>query len=146
MEVGEHAYVNSGVLFWNDTPAAHRSASLWHQKWLCAVEKCANHRDQPALNAALFYVQPRLNILPHKFNAQFKIAPGVAENALIWHFYPVRFTYPSWEGPLTSFEVLVEQVFCGEFRRDTVSEMINRRDPWNCEFSARQKDGCGLDP
>ena len=52
--VGKKPYINGGVLFYNETPSAHRFASRWHQKWLASVEHCARHRDQPALNAATF--------------------------------------------------------------------------------------------
>ena len=82
------------------------------------------HRDQPALHAALYDAQPRLSILPHKFNAQFKITPRVAENAVIWHSLGSRVA-------LTSFESLAEAVLRGEkLCRNTVVEMIKRPHPW----------------
>jgi hypothetical protein len=124
--VGEQAYINSGVLFYNETPDAHRLASLWHSRWLDSVKKGTTYRDQPALNAALFDARPRLSLMPHKFNAQFKCAPCVAENAVIWHFYA-----SCSEVALTSFELLVERVLRGErLCRDAVTEMIQRRHPW----------------
>lgn len=127
--VGGQAYINGGVLFFNETPGAHRFARLWHQKWLDSFAKCAWHRDQAALNSALFDANPRLEILPHDFNAQFKMAPQGAEHAIIWHFYS------SCSGLLlTSFETLVEGVLRGNrLCLETVAEMIQRPHPWNRE-------------
>ncbi len=78
------------------------------------------------MNAALFEAGPRLEILPHKFNAQLKTAPGVARDAVLWHFYS------SISGSaLTSFEMLVERILRGErLCRDAIVEMMQRRHPW----------------
>jgi hypothetical protein len=83
--LSKRTYLNSGVLFYNDTANAKRFASLWHQKWLEAAAEQGN-RDQPAMHAALLDAQPRLSILPHRFNAAFKVTPRVAEDAIIWHY------------------------------------------------------------
>jgi hypothetical protein len=129
-QVGERVYINGGVLFYNDTAVAHRFAALWHQKWLECVEGGWTYRDQPALNAALFDAQPRLILLPHRFNAQFKCAPHVAENAIIWHFYT-----SDGRRPLTSFEMLVEQIIHGKrLRGDVVAGMIRCSHPWRRAF------------
>jgi hypothetical protein len=140
-QVGGLVFLNSGVLFYNETPGARRFGSLWHQKWLDSAEALTGglplppglklrkvHRDQPALHAALYEAQPRLSILPHKFNAQFKVTPRVVENAVIWHFYSSGSRVA-----LTSFESLVERVLRGErLCGNTVAEMIQRPHPWRC--------------
>jgi hypothetical protein len=134
-QAGGRVFLNGGVLFYNETLGARQFGSLWHQKWLDSAEALSGglppglklrhaHRDQPALHAALYEAQPRLSILPHKFNAQFKANPRVAENAVIWH-------YCGRGVALTSFESLVERVLRGErLCRNTVAEMIERPHPW----------------
>ncbi len=125
--IGDRGYINGGVLYFNNTEPAYRTGCLWHDKWLRSVEDCAKYHDQAALNAALFAAKPDLKILPHKFNAQFRVAPHVVENAVIWHFYEsVR--YPP---PMTSFEVLVERM-CKEqgAHRDIVMAMVRQSRPW----------------
>jgi hypothetical protein len=125
--LGEEAYINSGVLFYNDTPGTYRFASLWHQKWLDWTKQRARYRDQPALNAALFEAQPRLNILSHRFNAQFRTSAGVAKNAIVWHFYS------SLGGPiLTGFDELVQRLLQGdgEVFEKQVQALMRQRHPW----------------
>lgn len=129
-QVEEHAYINGGVLYFSDTPAARKVGCLWHRKWLASIEKCSRYRDQPALNAALCEAQPRLSILPHKFNAQFRVAPHVAANAVIWHYYSSGY----FTQPTTDFELLAAQILLGkEPCLDVVAEMIRQPGPWRQE-------------
>src|SRR5262249_10273878 len=83
----EDVFLNSGVIFYNATPGAARFADDWHDKWLKSYRMAKNYLDQPALNAAIFEIAPRLEILPHRFNAQFKVTPRVAMDAALLHFY-----------------------------------------------------------
>ncbi|MBC1262225.1 glycosyltransferase family 77 protein [Synechococcus sp. BSF8S] len=81
-------YVNGGVIWHADTPAAHRFAEAWHCNWLANVERTGRYRDQPALNNALSADQEiKLQVLPHSCNAQVGMRPDLAEAALIWHIY-----------------------------------------------------------
>lgn len=81
-------YVNGGVIWYADTPAAHRFAEAWHRNWLANVEHTGRYRDQPALNQALS-ADPEIQcqILPHCWNAQIGMRSDLAEDALIWHIY-----------------------------------------------------------
>ena len=138
-QVGERAYINGGVLFFNATPGSYRVSTLWHDKWLDLVSKFGRYQDQLALNSALFEVQPRLSILPHKFNAQVKSAPEVARDAIIWHYYTSYKTSivqhngkrVSTSVALTSFDALVERVRSGErLLSDDVVEIMQHPHPW----------------
>src|SRR5262249_55982618 len=70
-------YVNGGVMFYGDTVGAKRFANDWHRKWLMSYNSTGRHRDQPALNAAIFHALPTLTLLPHRYNAQLVFSPAV---------------------------------------------------------------------
>jgi hypothetical protein len=81
-------YVNGGVIWYSDTPAAHRFAEAWHRNWLANVERTGRYRDQPALNQALSADDEiQCHTLPHCWNAQIGMRSDLAEDALIWHIY-----------------------------------------------------------
>lgn len=81
-------YVNGGVIWYSDTPGAHRFAEAWHQNWLANVEKTGRYRDQPALNHSIYATQGiQLRTLDHHWNAQIVMNPGLAQDATIWHTY-----------------------------------------------------------
>lgn len=81
-------YVNGGVIWYADTPGAHRFAEAWHQNWLANVEQTGRYRDQPALNYSLQATRGiRLQALDHQWNAQILMNPGLEKNAVIWHTY-----------------------------------------------------------
>jgi hypothetical protein len=119
-------YVNGGVTFYNDTREARRFAVDWHRKWIECFRRNGRYRDQPALNAALFDVKPKLRILPHRFNAQLKLEPRVAAGAAILHYFASRE-----DEPTTEFELLVERVRRGaELRTADIEKMIFQSHPW----------------
>ncbi|MBF8276451.1 MAG: hypothetical protein HW390_1524 [Candidatus Brocadiaceae bacterium] len=105
---GTEVYVNSGVLYYNDTPGTYRFADEWHRRWMQSFARFEDHRDQPAMNFALHDTQPSLAVLPDRFNAQFKFTPGVAAGAVIWHYY-ASLNKP----PHTSFERLANDLMHG---------------------------------
>ena len=80
-------YVNGGVIWYADTPAAHRFAEAWHRNWLANVERTGRYRDQPALNHSLQESAANVTTLEHRWNAQVQGAPKVAKGAFIWHLY-----------------------------------------------------------
>jgi hypothetical protein len=81
-------YVNGGVIWYADTPAARRFAEAWHRNWLANVERTGRYRDQPALNQALSADHEiQCHTLPHCWNAQIGVKRNLAKEALIWHIY-----------------------------------------------------------
>ncbi|GAG50517.1 unnamed protein product, partial [marine sediment metagenome] len=80
---GPSVYINGGVLFYNDTANARRFASVWHDKLIQCWGQRQGHLDQPALNAAVFETQPKIEILPHRFNAQINAEASVAKDATL---------------------------------------------------------------
>jgi Nucleotide-diphospho-sugar transferase len=121
------AYVNGGVMFYNNSPGAVRFADDWHQKWLRSHETAKTFRDQAALNAAIFDTAPRLGVLPHRFNAQFKVTPSVASNAVLFHFYASNID----DEPITEFESLVGRLLNGaELRHSHIESMLKHNHPW----------------
>jgi hypothetical protein len=126
-------YVNGGVIFYNSTLGATLFADNWHQKWLkwYAAAKSYRHRDQAALNAAIFDTAPRLEILPHRFNAQFKFTPSTVSNAVLLHFYA------AWTGDETVTEVerLVGKLLKGAvLRQSHIETILRHKHPWRRDF------------
>jgi hypothetical protein len=129
----QDVYVNGGVIFYNSTPGATLFADNWHQKWLkwYAVAKSHRHRDQAALNAAIFDTAPRLEILAHRFNAQFKYTPSTLSNAALLHFYASLAD----DEAITEVERLVGKLLKGTVLRHSHIESILRRNhPWRRDF------------
>jgi hypothetical protein len=120
-------YVNGGVLFYADSPAAHALAAEWHRLWQISHSQCGEYRDQPALNAALADTRVSLAVLPDRFNAQFWGNPSAAVNACIWHFYS------SDKGvPTTPFESVVETLRDGRpLLTSQVAALIDSEFPWD---------------
>jgi hypothetical protein len=128
--VRSDAYVNGGVIFYNDTTGSHYFAKDWHKKWLTSYNLAKNYRDQPALNAAIFETTPRLTLLPHRYNAQMVPSPGLVEDASIWHFYSTFVRTPT-----TKFELVVDGLLRGaELKRSEIETAIQSRYPWRRDF------------
>jgi len=125
-QTDNRVYVNGGVLFLNNTPGTYRFSMDWHQRWLESTDKLARYRDQPALNTALEHTRPRLMLLPDRFNAQFKVTPSVAHNAVIWHYYS-----SSENVAHTPFELLAAELVHGA-RLDSgrIAAMVKNQHPW----------------
>jgi hypothetical protein len=125
-QVCDRAYINGGVLFYNDTPDSRKFAAEWHRLWLEANAKSSSYRDQPSLNTAIASVNPSLTLLDHRFNAQVMPEPKVAGNAAIWHFYSSeKNSFP------TDFELLVAEVASiGVVNSRRVQQLISAELPW----------------
>lgn len=123
--VGERDYLNGGVVFYADTPGARAFGAAWHRLWLSSVAVTGAYRDQPALNAALGVTRPRLEVLPHRFNAQFRGNLRVSRGAVIQHYYAVV------PGVPTAPQLLAERLLEGvPLRRREIEAMIRRDHPW----------------
>lgn len=125
-KLGTEVYVNAGVLYYNDTPGAYRFADEWHRRWMQSFARFEDHRDQPAMHFALHETQPRLAVLPDRFNAQFKFTPGVASGAAIWHYY-ASLNKP----PHTPFEQLANDLMHGfTLDKGEIAAMAASKHPW----------------
>lgn len=134
----KEVYVNGGVLFYNATRGAALFAADWHRKWLSSHAVTKHHVDQPALNAAIFDTAPRLEILPHRFNAQFDESPSIVPHAIIWHYYVARVTKHYYADrvakPPTELERLVVDLQKGaKLRRSHVESILQKDHPWKCD-------------
>jgi len=127
---GTDYYLNTGVLFFADTPAAHDLGRRWHECWHASVTRLGRHVDQPAMNHALHRSRARVAILPHRFNAQILVAPRVAMDAAVWHYY-WSFKRP----PMTAYGVLINHFSKGrELALSEVQTLVARRHPWRREL------------
>lgn len=122
-------YVNGGVLYYNDTPAARHFRAVWHRRWLESFNRRGNFRDQPALNSALYDTKPRLVVLDDRFNAQIKTNSFVARNANVWHYYS-----SAGDAPHTRFELLVNELMQGaKLDKENIAGMLKSRHPWRSD-------------
>jgi hypothetical protein len=123
----QDVYVNSGVIFFNCTRGAARVGENWHQMWLRSYAITGNHQDQPALNAAIFDSAPQLEVLPHRFNAQFKMTPSSVSGAALLHFYSSLAD----DEPVTEVERLALDLLKGaDLRRSAIASILRRSHPW----------------
>lgn len=133
-------YVNGGVLLFRDSAPARRVSEEWHERWLQSYERGFSYRDQPALNAALAAVAPRLHVLPHRFNAQFRTEPRVAAEAAVWHYYASAGAEPT-----TGFELMVLDLLHREpLDTGRVADMIGSSHPWRQDPLYRVVQAKGL--
>ena len=125
-EIGDRVYLNGGVLFYNNTEGAMKFAKKWHELWSQSASGRAYYRDQPALNAAINFVRPKLNVLPDRYNAQISAEIKVAADAAIWHFYSSLD-----QVAITGFDVLVKKVHQGaQIDYGMIKKMVRRNHPW----------------
>ena len=79
-------HINSGVLYFKDTSAAHAFAENWHKRWQESRKKGV-FIDQPALHQAIIDSGKILKLLPDYMNAQFGRNINTLANAVILHYY-----------------------------------------------------------
>ncbi|MCL5776866.1 putative nucleotide-diphospho-sugar transferase [Limibaculum sp. FT325] len=79
--------LNSGVVYWRDTSAAHALAASWHEKWQTCWHVTGRHNDQQALNSAIEDGNATVIELAADYNAQLGLRPEKAFDARIWHIF-----------------------------------------------------------
>ena len=124
-------YVNAGVLFSNDTPAAKSFYADWHARWQESCARLGGFRDQPAFNSALRAATPGLTFaaLPHRFNAQFRATPQAVAGAVVWHYYT---SGP--DTPAIAMQDLVRAISPRQpISRRAVRRLVRRAWPWRRE-------------
>ncbi|HTP63809.1 MAG TPA: glycosyltransferase [Geobacteraceae bacterium] len=125
-KISDSFYINSGVLYFNATEKARILCKTWHRKWFDGYRATGMHYDQPAFNASIQETNPKLSILPHKYNAQFRVELSVATDGVILHYYA-----SGDNKPLTAFEALVQRILGGdELNMREIKKMAARRHPW----------------
>lgn len=119
-------YLNSGVLFLGDSPAAHDLGRTWHERWLEAWRTTGRHHDQTVLNSVLVGHEARLFVLPDRCNAQFTTEPSVARDAVVWHYYASEEADAS-----TAYGLEVQRlVHGGKLEPERVRRMMSAPHPW----------------
>lgn len=79
-------HINSGVLFFKDTPIAHSFAQKWHERWLECCKK-EIFIDQTALHQAIADFEKNISLLPDSMNAQFGRNINTLASGVILHYY-----------------------------------------------------------
>lgn len=127
-QVGESTYVNSGVIFFRDTPECRTFGELWHRKWREASAG-GRHFDQPSFNSALWDSGIACQVLPHRFNAQVQVRPRTAIGAALWHIYASLNAELS---PKNELDALIERGLAndGIITPDDIEALCRRLHPW----------------
>lgn len=119
-------YLNSGVLYLADSPAAQALGALWHARWKEALATTGRHHDQTVLNSVLVGHEARLYVLPHRYNAQFTAEPSVARDAAIWHYYASEEV-----DVITAYGAELQRLLAGgALEEDRVRRLIAAPHPW----------------
>lgn len=121
-------YLNAGVIFWSGSDRARRLSARWHELWTQSHRQLGMHKDQASFNALVRELGDELGVLPHRFNAQFRVRPRAAEGAAVWHYY----LSGGEAAPTTAFERVIAKVV--KRRTVTVEEvaaLMDQPDPWS---------------
>ena len=120
------AYLNSGVVFFADSPRARAAGRLWHECWNSGVRCTGRHVDQPAFNHAIRASGAELCVLPHAWNAQINRSPLTARDAVLWHYYHSR------QRPAdTSFAIEVRRLSARHpISPSVVQRLVSAEVPW----------------
>jgi Glycosyl transferase family 8 len=115
-------YVNTGVLFFNNTESSRRAGKRWHDNWLSIYRSTGRYQDQPAFNSAICDGDIAFEALPHRFNAQVRVVPELARDAAILHFYT-----SVGGGKANVFDSFVDAIYRGKIlRRSQVQRAVQR--------------------
>ena len=79
-------HINSGVLFFKDTPKAKIFAEKWHKLWMETCKK-GIFIDQIALHQTISIIKDTFQILPNTWNAQFGRNINTLARGIILHYY-----------------------------------------------------------
>lgn len=122
----EQHYLNSGVVFFNDTPAALKAGASWTTAWYESMRRTGKHYDQPAFNAALTSSGAHVAVLPHTYNAQIASEPSSARDARVWHYYSSGGT-----DEVFQFHVEAQRLMrTGSFDRRRLERTVAAKHPW----------------
>lgn len=114
-------HINSGVLYFKDSPEAHSFAECWHKRW---EESCRKgvFIDQPALHQAIIDTGEILTLLPDYMNAQFGRNINTLASGVILHYYS------SWANDSTYLPAykFLQKDWLKEFRNDPNSEKFQK--------------------
>lgn len=120
-------YLNTGVIFFRDTPAARRLGQRWHERW-CQASAAGHHMDQFAFNSSLDSlpdVKPR--VLPYRYNAMVRFSPWFAHRAKLLHFHSMG------SGPTedTAMFALAQSVMtAGRLDQERFDRLMRTGYPW----------------
>ena len=79
-------HINSGVLYFKDSPVTHSFCQTWHQRWSESCKK-GIFFDQPALHQAFIDSNLEQHLLPDSMNAQFGRNINTLSTGIILHYY-----------------------------------------------------------
>ncbi len=78
-------YLNSGVLFWRDTPEGRRLGQAWHQLW-SESRQVMGDTDQPALHRAMVQTGVSVHVLDQTLNQKVRNGKKRLRNTAVLHY------------------------------------------------------------
>ena len=114
-------HINSGVLYFKDTPTAHSFAKIWHTHWLESCKK-GIFIDQPALHQTIIDSGKVLHLLPNFMNAQFGRNINTLIKGVILHYYSSWTTNSSY---IPAYKFL-QKDWLRNFRQDPKSKVFTK--------------------
>ena len=131
-------YLNGGLIYYQDNPPARALASEWHRLWLESLPHNIDCRDQAALNSAIHTVNPCVEILSSRFNAQIVKNQWIAPSAVVWHYYSENDLHD-----MPDLHRLVEVgMSANSLPAEDVAKAAQSRNPWGDSY---WRHGRGLD-
>ena len=114
-------HINSGVLYFRDSPVTHSFCRKWHQLWSECCKK-GIFIDQPALHQAFIDVKLEQHLLPNFMNAQFGRNRNTLAAGIILHYYS-SWTQDSSFSPAYKF---LQKKWLKEFRESPKAEIFQK--------------------
>lgn len=132
-------YFNGGVMYWKDSPAAHKLGASWHDLWR-QTSALGRVEDQPGLNRAIDTTAADVIELPRVYNAMIHWRREMARDAKIIHFFT-----SCWESKDDCvFHYLVEGLRRnGTLDRDRLKRFVETGYPWVDETWISGQLACG---
>ena len=88
---GPGLYLNAGVIYLADNPAAHRFAEQYRASWREFIAATGRANEQFAFNRALAVTDTRVTVLPSSYNAQISMNVMALRGARIVHYFSGHF-------------------------------------------------------
>jgi hypothetical protein len=135
-------YYNTGFLLFNDTSAAQRLGDEWLSRWQ-AVRDAKIITDQPAFNAAVGEVQPKVCVLPAEYNCQFPSSWMGLREARVLHFFDLGLAGRPEDADTVLEYVVARLALENRLDLERLDQLCSDHYPWMNEWF-RALVSCGL--
>lgn len=129
------SYLNSGVIYFADSPRAHVVGDTWQAVWTAGVHRTGRRIDQPAFNHAVHSSGAALQELSSGWNSQIVRAPATTRDAMIWHYY-----HSCERAVDTPFAIEAQRLSPrGSVDRSVARQLVSAELPWATDSWVRRR-------